>query len=58
MRSWRTRWPNDSLTDLVGANAASCSIVVSVDALISHTPLEATGGETLYVRWRGASRQR
>lgn len=41
-----------------GANAASCSNLVSVDTLISHKPLQAAGGETLYFRWRGASRQR
>ena len=41
-----------------GANAAFCDNVVSVTTLISHTPLEATGGETLYFRWRGESRQR
>jgi hypothetical protein len=41
-----------------GANAAFCDNVVSVTTLISHTPLEANGGETLYLRWRGESRQR
>jgi hypothetical protein len=30
-----------------GANAAFCDNVVSVTTLISHTPLEATGGETV-----------
>ena len=41
-----------------GANAAFCDNVVSVDTLISHGPFTAIGGETLYVRWRGESRQR
>lgn len=41
-----------------GANAAFCDNVVSVTTLISHTPLEATGGTTLYFRWGGASRLR
>jgi len=41
-----------------GANAAFCDNGVSVDTLISHRPLAAAGGEVLYVRWRGESRQR
>ncbi len=41
-----------------GANAAFCDNGVSVNTLISHTPFSAPGGETLYVRWRGESRQR
>jgi hypothetical protein len=41
-----------------GANATFCSNLVSVTTLVSHTPLEASGGETLYLRWRGEPRQR
>lgn len=40
-----------------GANAAFCDNVVSVDTLITHVPFTAAGGETLYMRWSGESRQ-
>lgn len=53
----------DELADRIarqfgGANAAFCDNIVSVDTLISHPPFTAAGGETVYVRWPGESRQR
>lgn len=43
---------------LGGMNAAYCDNSVSVDTLISHKPFLATGGQAIYYRWSGTSRQR
>lgn len=41
-----------------GENARFCDNVVSIDTLVSHAPLTATGGAALYFRWTGPTRQR
>ena len=51
-------WAERLASRFGGANASFCDNFVSVDTLISHKPLDAVGGEALYFRWRGESRQR
>ena len=41
-----------------GVNAAYCDNLVSVDTLISRKPFSAPGGQALYFKWTGDSRQR
>lgn len=43
---------------LGGKNAEYCDNFVSMDTLISHKPFDAEGGEALYFKWKGATRQR
>lgn len=41
-----------------GASAMHCDNLVSVDTLICRKPLNIPGGEALYFKWTGSSRQR
>ncbi|MFL6620262.1 MAG: hypothetical protein ACJ8MH_16770 [Povalibacter sp.] len=41
-----------------GANGQHCDNLISVDTLISHKPLNIAGGQALYFKWPGPSRQR